>query len=159
MLNLLPPTPATLPAKIGGWLLSKMWPMIGIAGIAASLYLGFSLLVAKVDIRSLNKTVAQRDKQITQLTQDLSQCRTNQASLKTALDDQNSRLRTLSEESMTRLEALTRGVDVANRNSAAVSQRVGSWLSYRPEGVDVCARVLQIDKRFVQELLDEKVSG
>jgi hypothetical protein len=50
-------------------------------------------------------------------------------------------------------------VEGANRNSAATDQRVRNFLSYNPEGADVCARVLKIDRKFVESLLDDKVTG
>jgi hypothetical protein len=159
MLNLVPPVAPAIPARIGLWLLSKMWPIIGIVGVAGCIYLGVSLLVAKGEIRHLGKTIEQRDKTITQLTRDLAQCRTNSSTLQNALDQQNAQLRTLSDQSIAKLDALGRGVDAANRNSASVDQRVRNFLAFNPQGADVCARVLQIDKRFVESLIDERVAG
>lgn len=139
-------------AKVGKWLLGKVWNIGTIAGIAVSIYLGIQLQGAKHDLETCRDDKKTLQAQNTQLHVDLAQARTNSSTLQNALNQQNAQLRTLSEQAAKERAELSRQVAAANARGAAAEQRARSTLSYAPQGATQCDRVLDVDRRFLESL-------
>lgn len=114
--------------------------------------LSIALTVSRFEIRHLEKEVEQRGKQISNLTADLSQARTNAKTLEASVDSLSGQILTLEAESRTRITAAEQKLAAAQRETAAANQRAGAILSYQPKGSSDCERLLDVDRQFQESL-------
>ena len=134
------------------FLATRGFKILGSLATVGCIVLGLMLLSAKMDVRSLTKTVAQRDAQIVVLNSDLAQARTNVATLRSGVDRQNAEIRRLSEESKTRTAAAETKVAAAKAETASAKQRAANALAYQPKGETPAERMLDVDRRFLETL-------
>jgi len=128
------------------------WKIGGIAALAGCAVLGLLLLGAKIENRSLTNTVEQRDKQIVVLNRDLAQAQTNVATLQGGVDQQNRAIETVSKLGIERTAAAEQKVGAAKAETARARQKAEDVLRYKPKGDDAGARMLDVDRKFVEGL-------
>lgn len=132
-------------------LTSIQWKIATAFGVSAALILGFLLLTARMDIRSLNKTVENRDKQISVLKEDLAQARTNVATLEGAIVDQRARLEARAAADARQLADTTTRLGVAQRDAATARATAGR-LAAPAVGSTLEDRVRDVDARILETL-------
>lgn len=143
---------AGLGARVGGFLLGKAWNIGAIIALAASIYLGIQLMQANGTIKDRNATITRLESRNTQLERDLAQARTNVTTVQTALNQANASLRNLSERSQAKLGEAQRAVNAAKAKSAEADRRAQNMLQFKPQGADQCARMLDVDRKFLESL-------
>lgn len=82
---------------------------------------------------------------------DLITCRSNNGTLKTALEDQNVKLQVQSDKDAKALEEATKNAK-DSKTALAAAERTRAQLSKQLHGFDFCARVKEVDDRFVETL-------
>lgn len=144
---------------VSGFLAGKLFKLLGVAGIIGSVVLAVMLLGAKIEIRSLNKTVQQRDDQIVVLNRNLAQARTNVAMLETGITQQNIKIRNLEEDGKRRLAEASKQVAAAKAETVKASRRADEMLRYKPKGDSAGERMLDVDRRFLETLGGKEPPG
>lgn len=85
------------------------------------------------------------------LNADLKQCRANGRALDAAIASQNEAIRKNSAADLAKLQAASTELDRAQRETRE-AQSVVAQLMHPLSGVDTCARVLEVDRRFLGTL-------
>lgn len=83
----------------------------------------------------------------------IDRCERTRATLQSGLDEQNKRVNALGEQSRTRIAAAEAALVIARRNNAAAQSRLNAFLAQPTEGETVCDRVLNLDQRFLEEIV------
>lgn len=124
------------------WLEARFWQILTLALVALSLHLAISLWGANGEIGRLEKKVEQ-----------LATCERTSASRKSALETQGAKIAALGEESARRLASAERQIAQAQRENAEARRRLNSFVSQPLTGDTVCERVLELDRRFLEEIV------
>lgn len=80
-------------------------------------------------------------------------CERTRATLQSGLDEQSKRVNALGEQSRTRMAAVEASLVVARRESAQAKGRLTAFLAQPAQGETVCERLLDIDRRFLAEVV------
>lgn len=135
---------------------SRLWQLTTIGASVVALYLGFQLLGARGDIRDLQKANAALDAQInhpvTGLGPQLGRCQANRETLQKNLERQNGEIAAKSSLDAEKLAATEKALSAARSQVARLQDRAADTLAYRPAGGDVCARMEDVRKHYVEGL-------
>ena len=80
-------------------------------------------------------------------------CERSKATLQSGLDEQNKRVNALGEQSRTRMASAEASLAVARRENAEARGRLIGFLAQPTQGETVCDRILNIDHRFMTEIV------
>ena len=110
-------------------------------GVAALLLV--LLIVARLQISSLEHRIERLDGQIAGLTRDLTQCRANRITLEDAVTRQNAAVEAARAEGAQRVAALEQAAVAARAAAQTAQSRAAAILARRP-GTDECADALAL---------------
>lgn len=141
-------------------ILSTPWKLATIAAGVLNLVIGGFLVSSHFENKALSKQRDQLQMSITDpktgFVARLTQAQNNVVTLETALAKQNAALQTLSKESAAQLAATRRELAIAQRESARAQARVNAFLNTKIEGKTLEERVIDVDKRAMEEFLGEE---
>lgn len=130
------------------WIEARIWQIGAIGGGLVALTLAVSLGVALFQKANLERDKAELETQVATLTSNLSQCRRNTASLKDAIDNQNTRIVEL-ESAGRRVAAETANrVAAAERENRDLERRIARLQAVPAQGDDVCERVFETHRQI-----------
>lgn len=115
------------------------------------LILAIALLLAVAIFQTLRGNGLQAENDTLVLKVD--RCERARATLQSGLDEQNRRVVTLGEQSRTRMAAAEASLVIARRENAQARSRLIGFLAQPTVGETVCDRVLNIDRRFMTEIV------
>jgi hypothetical protein len=143
--------------KLPSFLTGSAWKLAFGGSAIVGLVLSALLLASCFENRSLS---SQRDALAQQINDpktgyiaQLAQARTNVSQLQTAVETQNKNYTTLKKNSEARLAASQAALTAARSHSRKVERQLGHFLSTKPQGATLEARIRDIDDRAMKELV------
>lgn len=130
-----------LRSRAGIWLGALM---LVLSGLALAYFSGVGAGVQKDQKRSAPIIKA--------LKKDLSQCRSNNATLEATLGVQNKAVETLRDESDAKVEEANKAAQAAKKQTVKAEAAKAYILAHPPVGHDQCARLLNVDETFLETL-------
>lgn len=134
----------------------RLWQIGAVGASLLALTLGIALIFQMGETRSAEQ---QRDTLSDQINNEetgfvvrLDRCRSNNATLKTAIEDQNDAIEQLTTETEARLTASEAAVSNAEQRAAAAEDRAWRLRHTQPQGETMCDRVIEVDEMVLESL-------
>lgn len=143
-------------AKKAGTLIALAFALAALVAVPSALYLnvqlnGFSLFGWHL-VDGARKELADAIEDKGKIAANYTTCQGNEKDLRGQIADTNARLAKKSAEDAQRLKDATGQLAAAQAQNAAALARLRSIMAAPPMGKDVCARVQDVDRRFLETL-------
>jgi hypothetical protein len=139
-----------------GFLRSFAWQIGCGAAVALAIVLGWHLIQAKLEVRRLSTSVAVLTDRIenpkTGYIVQLARAQSNIATLKSGIQDQNDKFAAWQAEGERQMAATERALKAARSEVARLQARSDGTLRYVPKGDDVCERIEDIRRHYLEGL-------
>lgn len=140
-------------------ILKGHWKLIGLALLLGALAIQSARLAnTKGDLRDARAalvnplTMKTWQSEALRDARDLATCKANTDSLRAAVDRQNAAVTAAAAEGQARTAAAQKAVQQARTATQRAEAKAQAILSRQPVGIDTCARVLDVDRQFTEQL-------
>lgn len=128
------------------WIEARLWQILTVVFASGCMALAFTVW----DLKAENGRLEDRNGY---LAGELHTCTRLSEDRKVAIEKQNDEIQRLSDEGAEKMARAEESLAFARRENAEARRRVSAFLSQPIQGDTVCERALDIDRRFVEEIL------